>query len=55
MSKQRANGYAQAKRQHEAGMPLALLYAGFRAMPISEFKVGALEYLNEQMVGDGHA
>ncbi|WP_017522005.1 hypothetical protein ACQCLI_18380 [Pseudomonas nitroreducens] len=53
MTKQRAKGYAQAKRQHEAGMPIALLYTGFRAMPISEFKVGALEYVNEQLEGGG--
>lgn len=51
MSKQLTAGYAQAKRQHEAGMPLALLYAGFRAMPISQFKVSALEYVNEQLEG----
>lgn len=53
MNKQRAKGYTQAKNQHEAGMPISLLYMGFRAMPISEFKVGALEYLNEQMAGGG--
>lgn len=53
MSKQRTKGYAQAKRQHEAGMPIVLLYTGFRAMPTSEFKVGALEYVNEKLAGVG--
>lgn len=47
--RERVRGYTQAKRQHEAGMPIALLYMGFRAMPVSEYKIGALEYLSEQM------
>ena len=49
MSKQRKSGYEHAKRQHQSGFPIAFIHLGLQSMPVSQFKIGAMEYVSEKL------